>query len=189
MRKFSLPLLLASVLILEGCAVAVVAGAAGAASAANDRRSIGAQIDDNNIEVKAELLFSEHASLREHSNISIVSFNGVVLLVGQAPNDQLRDLAAKTVADIIGVKKIHNQIRIGSSTSITTKTNDAWLTSKVKTQLLSDEQVAGLNIKVVTENAEVFLMGLATMHEADKAVDIARNISGVGKVVKVFEYL
>jgi osmotically-inducible protein OsmY len=85
--------------------------------------------------------------------------------------------------------RIHNQIRIGNLTSITTQTNDVWLTSKVKSALFSSDEVDGNTIKVITENAEVFLMGLVTKKEADTAINITRNISGVNRVFKAFEYL
>jgi osmotically-inducible protein OsmY len=119
----------------------------------------------------------------------VTSVNGSVLLIGQAPTSYLRDQAIKIVNEIDGVVRIHNQIRIGNTTSVTTQTNDIWLTSKVKTALFSGEKVNGKNIKVITENAEVFLMGIVTKKEADAAVKITRNISGVNRVFKAFEYL
>ena len=89
----------------------------------------------------------------------------------------------------LSVTKIHNQIRIGNITGITTRTHDSWLTSKVKTRLLTEDTISANDIKVVTENGEVFLMGLVSQQEANLAVDLARNVSGVVKVIKVFEYL
>jgi osmotically-inducible protein OsmY len=112
-----------------------------------------------------------------------------VLIIGQAPKTYIRDQAIKIVNDIDGVVRIHNQIRIGNLTSITTQTNDVWLTSKVKSALFSSDKVNGDALKVITENAEVFLMGLVTKAEADIAINITRNISGVNRVYKAFEYL
>ena len=111
------------------------------------------------------------------------------MVVGQAPNEYLRDLAIKTLTALAGVKQVHNQIKIGSTTSIATQTNDVWITTKVKAKLLLEDSVRSNNIQVLTENGEVFLMGLVTAEEADKAVEVVRNISGVAKVVKVFEIL
>lgn len=101
----------------------------------------------------------------------------------------MKSKAQQLIKNIPAIKKVHNQIRISSNVGMTTKTFDTWLTSKVKAMLLTDENISGTNIKVVTENSEVFLMGLVQQTEGNKAVDIARNISGVAKVIKVFEYL
>lgn len=176
-------------LTLQGCtAVAVVAVTTGA-SMATDRRSIGNQIDDQSIEVEAYNEITKKESLSDNTNLQVISLNGSVLVVGQAPTEHLRDQAIKIINSINGVVRIHNQIRIGNLTSITTKTNDVWLTSKVKSALFASDEVSGRTIKVITENAEVFLMGLVTQKEANTAVDITRNISGVNSVYKAFEYL
>lgn len=182
-------IVLGTVVLLQGCAAAVVAGTASAVTAANDRRTIGSQIDDNNIEIKASIALSEVERLEKFANISAVSVNGIVLLVGQVANEEMRNEAQRTIEGVSGIRKIHNQIRIGSNIGITTQTHDSWLTSKVKGQLLTAKDISSNNIKVVTENAEVFLMGLVSDSESTKAVNIARNVSGVERVVKVFEYL
>lgn len=182
-------IVLGTVVLLQGCAAAVVAGTASAVTAANDRRTIGSQIDDNNIEIKASIALSEVERLEKFANISAVSVNGIVLLVGQVSNEEMRSEAQRTIEGVSGIRKIHNQIRIGSNTGITTQTHDSWLTSKVKAQLLTAKDISSNNIKVVTENAEVFLMGLVSDSESTQAVNIARNVSGVERVIKVFEYM
>jgi osmotically-inducible protein OsmY len=175
--------------VLQGCtAVAVVALTTGA-SMATDRRSIGNQIDDQSIELQAYNEIKKNKSLNENTNLHIISVNGSVLLIGQTPNDYLRDQVIKIINNIDGVVRVHNQVRIGNLTSITTQTNDVWLTSKVKSALFSSDKVNGSTSKVITENAEVFLMGLVTKEEAESAIDITRNISGVNRVFKAFEYL
>ncbi|WP_419147263.1 division/outer membrane stress-associated lipid-binding lipoprotein [Pseudoalteromonas 'SMAR'] len=181
--------LLAAIMMLQGCAAAVVAGTAGAVSAANDRRTIGAQIDDNNIEIKGTLAIKGIKHLAERANITLVSVNGVVLMIGQVANQEMKSQAERALQDVSGIRQIHNQLRLSSNIGITTQTHDTWLTSKVKTKLLAADDVNGANIKVVTENAEVFLMGLVSQTEANCAVEIARNISGVKRVIKAFEYL
>lgn len=186
---FNKVILIAVLLLLQGCGAALVAGTAGAVSSATDRRTLGTQIDDNNIEIKAAIALKEDETLAKFSNISVVSLNGNVLLLGQTPTTEMRDIAYAKVKPIVGIKKIHNQIRIGNITGMSTKTHDTWLTSKVKTKLLTTEHVSSNDIKVITENGEVFLMGLVTEAEANTAVEIARNVSGVVKVIKVFEYL
>jgi osmotically-inducible protein OsmY len=174
---------------LQGCvAVTVVALTAGA-SMATDRRSIGNQIDDQSIQVEAYNEITKNKPLNDNTNLHLTSVNGSVLIVGQSPTTVLRDQALKIIHEIHGVVRVHNQIRIGNVTSITTQTNDIWLTSKVKTALFSSDKVNGKNIKVITENGEVFLMGIVSKSEADAAVNVTRNISGVNKVFKAFEYL
>lgn len=182
-------IILGAVVLLQGCAAAVVAGTASAVTAANDRRTIGSQIDDNNIEIKASIAISEVERLEKSARVNAISVNGIVLLVGQVANQEMKNEAQITVEAIAGIRKIHNQLRIGSNIGITTQTHDSWLTSKVKAQLLAAKDISSNNIKVVTENAEVYLMGLVSQDEANRAVDIARNVSGVERVVKVFEYI
>ena len=173
--------------LLQGCAAAVVAGGATAVTSANDSRTLGAQIDDKNAVLKAQRALADDALTAEGSNINVTSYNGVLLLTGQTRSEQIRQQAQALVSKIDGVRDVQNQIRLGNNTAMTTRTRDGWISTKVKTQLLADEQVSGLNIKVVTENAEVFLMGIVSAQEAAKAVDIARHVDGVARVVQAFE--
>lgn len=180
----------ASVMLLQGCAVtAVVLAGVGGAAVATDERTVGTQIDDQQIEMVAHTRLAEHEGIQKNTSLQVVSMNGSVLVVGQAPNTYLRDEAVKIVKKVQGVAQIHNQVRIGSEPSITTKTNDLWLTSKVKTALFANEDFDAVKVKVVTENGEVFLLGLVSQQQATDAVSIARNISGVNRVIKVFEYV
>jgi osmotically-inducible protein OsmY len=181
--------IIASAALLQGCIAVAVVGVVGGASVATDNRSLGNQIDDQKIELDAHKKLAASDALNENTNLQVISVNGSVLVVGQAPNSYLRDQAIKLINEINGVHQLHNQIRISNTTAFTTKTNDIWLTSKVKTALFSDEKLDANNIKVVTENGEVFLMGLVTKAQADIAVDIARNVGGVNRVLKIFEYI
>ncbi len=188
-RSVKLIALLLTVMTLQGCVIATVAVVATGASMATDRRSLGKQIDDQSIEFTAYNELTKNKAINDNTNIHLVSVNGSVLLVGQAPNSYLKGLVVKTVTAIDGVLKINDQIRIANNLSVTTQSNDIWLTSKVKTALFSDSGSSFNNIKVVTENSEVFLLGLVSKTEADIAVDITRKISGVNKVFKAFEYM
>lgn len=188
-KYFKLSAILVIFSILQGCAAVAVVAVTTGASMATDRRSIGNQIDDQTIEVEAYNGIVKNKSLNDNTNLHVISVNGSVLVIGQAPTIHLRDQALAIINKINGVVRIHNQIRIGHITSITTQTNDVWLTSKVKSALFSSDKVNGNKIKVITENAEVFLMGLVTKEEADMAINITRNISGVNRVYKAFEYL
>ncbi|GLP97515.1 division/outer membrane stress-associated lipid-binding lipoprotein [Paraferrimonas sedimenticola] len=173
---------------LQGCAGAVMVGAVGGAMMLNDERSIGTQLDDTNIERKLSSALSKHDDLANQTNISAVSINRSVLLIGQAPNSMLRDKAITTVKQAGVSDRIHSQIRIGNPISFTTRSNDTWITTKVKSRIMNDPEIDVTRIKVITENGEVFLLGLISKPDAERAVEIARNTSGVRKVVKVFEY-
>jgi osmotically-inducible protein OsmY len=181
--------LLALISVLQGCAIATVTAITAGASIATDRRSMSQQVDDQRIEFLGHNELAKHKELSDNTNLHIISVNGTVLIVGQAPNTYLRDTAVKKVSALKGVIKVHNQIRISSNTAITTQTNDIWLTSKIKSALFASDEINAKDIKVVTENAEVFLLGLVSLKEANSAINIARNISGVSKVFKAFELI
>jgi osmotically-inducible protein OsmY len=183
-----LPLLL-SILLLQGCAGAVMVGAVGGAVMANDERSIKTQLEDTNTDFKISTVLIAHEDIKNKTNITAVTVNGNILMIGQAPNSVLRDKAVRIVKDLEVGGKIHNQIRIGNPTSFTTRSNDTWITTKVKGRMLNESKLDVTRIKVVTENGEVFLLGVVDRNQANLAVDIARNTAGVRKVIKVFEYI
>jgi osmotically-inducible protein OsmY len=174
---------------IQGCAVATVVAVTAGATMVADRRTFSKQIDDQSIEFLAHNELAKQKALNKNTNLHVVSMNGSVLIIGQAPNSYLRDLAIKSIEDVPDIVVIHNQIRISSTTAVTTRSNDIWLTSKVKSALLANGEVNAKDIKVVTENSEVFLLGLVTKEEADIVVEITRNISGVSRVYKAFEYI
>ncbi|SHH98836.1 division/outer membrane stress-associated lipid-binding lipoprotein [Ferrimonas marina] len=173
---------------LAGCAGAIMAGAVGGAVMVNDRRSMSTQIDDHALEVRIASALRGEEDLRAQARISAISMNQQVLLVGQVPTPVLRDKAVRIVSQVEGVTVVHDQLRQGSPVGFTTKSNDTWISTKVKSRMFSDGELDALRIKVITENGEVFLLGLVDRQEADLAVDVARTTAGVRKVVKVFEY-
>ena len=177
------------VLLLQGCA-AVLVGAAGVTGAviATDRRTTGTIVDDKGIKFKAITDLGEDKELWDQSHVNVTSVNGIVLLTGETPTEELRIRAGEIVSRIEKVRQVHNEIALGTPTSLGVRSNDTWITSKVKASLIGTEGVPGTNIKVVTENGTVFLMGLVTREEGDKATDVARRIQGVERVVKLFEY-
>ena len=174
---------------LQGCAVATVVAVTAGVSMVADRRTFSKQIDDQSIEFIAHNELNKQKALSKNTNLHVVSVNGTVLVIGQAPNSYLRDLAIKIIQEVPDIVTIHNQVRISSTTAITTQSNDIWLTSRVKSAILANGKVNATDIKVVTENSEVFLLGLVTKEEADIVVGITRNINGVSRVFKAFEYI
>jgi osmotically-inducible protein OsmY len=172
--------------MLQGCAAVVVGAGVGAASAVHDRRTLGNQLDDKTAAARLATAFGNNPLL-DVTNIDISVFNGVVLLAGQAPSEALINEISNTAQTVQNLKKIHNQIRIGQPIPASVTANDILVETKVKTALLGDRRIDGLHIEVEVEDSEVFLMGLVSDSEADIAVDIARNVNGVARIVRVFE--
>ena len=175
--------------LLSGCAGMVVVGAVGGAVVANDERSVRTQLDDTNADFEISSALSAHDDLKNQTNITGVVMNGSTLMIGQAPNSMLRDKAVRVVKELQFGGKLFNQIRIGNPTSFTTRSNDTWITMKVKARMLNTDDLDVTQVKVITENGEVFLMGLVEKQQATLAIDVARNTSGVRKVINVFEYV
>ncbi len=177
---------------LQGCTPAVVGGgAAVGASVAHDRRTAGSTVEDQNIEIKALHRRLQYKELRDGTNVSATSYNMVVLLTGQAASADLRDRYVDMVRKIQGVRRVVDEIEIRQPTSLTERSGDSYLTAKVKVELFNIKlpEFDPTRIKVVTERSVVYLMGLVTQQEADTVVEKVRHVSGVQKVVKVFEYV
>jgi osmotically-inducible protein OsmY len=178
--------------LLYGCAAAVVGGAATGATAAHDRRTVGTFIDDEGIELKARLAIFDDKTLNSHIHINIISINGVVLLVGQAPTEAERQRATELTQAIPKVRLVHNEMAIAAPNSYMTRSSDSLITAKVKTALFSIKDLKEFDptrVKVVTENGIVYLMGILTHTEANAVTDAASQVGGVQKIVKLFEYL
>jgi len=177
--------------ILQGCAAAVVGGAATGAAVVHDRRSAGVVLDDQSIELQSMELLAARPEISDHSNISVTSYNKSVLLTGQADNLEVRDKAAGLIGSIEGVRRVINEVQIGPDLSLSDKTQDSYLTGKVKTALFSVKlpDFDPSRVKVVTHGGTVYLMGLLTKQEADAAVEQTRMVGGVQKVVRAFEYV
>ena len=186
---YKLLMILTSLVLLQGCAGLLVAGGATGGAMATDRRTVGTQLSDQTIEMRALHRLGETKPLWDNSRLAVVTTNGKALLLGQTPDDNGRRQAEEVVRGVPGVQDVFNEIRIGQPVSLSVQSRDTWLTSKVKSTLLAEKNLDGTKIKVVTENSEVFLIGLVTQREADIAVLLTRNIGGVAKVVTVFEYV
>lgn len=170
-------------LVLVGCSTA------GPMSDDHGKRTIGTSIDDMRVASRAKSnIKSVNEQLRK-AHIDVTSFNGVVLLTGQVPSEAARQDAERAVVGLRNVEAIHNELEVAGPTSIPSRMNDSYLSTKVKTALLTDSDTEGGRTKVVTENGVVYLMGLLTRDEADAAVAKAREVFGVQKIVKVFEYI
>lgn len=154
----------------------------------SNQRTPGIIIDDNVLENLVEKEIRSSDPGYKGSHLVIVAYNGLVLITGQVPSSELREKASAVTQEFRRVRKVHNELSVGGPTSMMARTNDAWLTSKVKSRLLANDEVNGLKIKVQTENGVVFLLGLIPRAKADKAVEITSQVFGIQKIVKVFEY-
>ena len=175
---------------LSGCAPAIVAAGASAGGAViYDERSLDTMYHDTEITQQAKYNLKSDADLKGLAHINVASFNRTVLMVGQVARPELRAKAYKLVSDVTGIKRIHNEVTVEGLTSTSTRSNDVWITTKVKSAMLTEKGLHSAQIKVVTENGVVYLMGLVTQKHADIATNVARSVAGVRTVVKVFEYL
>ncbi|MGE7990636.1 BON domain-containing protein [Pseudomonas sp. NPDC089554] len=153
-------------------------------------RTIGSKIDDSLIETKVSVNIAKaNPDLDKGSHIVVSSYNGIVLLAGQTPRADLKSLAEQTAGQVQRVKKVHNELQVMQPSSILARNNDAWLTTKIKAQMLGDANVPGSRIKVITENGIVYLLGLVTQREANAATAVVQSVSGVQKIVKLYEYI
>lgn len=178
--------------LLSGCAPVLLLGGGTAINAAHDRRTVGTFIEDQNIEIKARDAIYKDKELEKQSNISVTSYNGIVLISGQTPTAELRARTEDYVREVAKVKKVHNELTIASPSSIGARSTDTLVTGKVKTNLLkvkNHENFDPTRVKVVTENGTVYLMGLLKPAEADDVVSVVRQVGGVQRVVKMFEYI
>ncbi len=181
--------ILLTTLLLQSCTALLVVGVAGTAVVSTDRRTAGIFIEDENIELKINARLSENDAIEEKSHINVVSYNEVVLLVGQTPTLSLKREAGELARNVPSVKRVHNELRIAAPNSLITRSGDSYITSKIKTKMTFEKNFNSTAIKVITENGEVFLMGIVSKDEAATAIAIAKNVDGVQKVIDVFEYI
>ncbi len=192
LTRFRVAILLLPLLSLNGCATAIVAGAtAGAASTTKvvyDRRDFGTLGRDQKIRWQAFKALHNDATLTRNGRVFAISYNQNLLLLGQMPTAELRHRALQQVQGIPNVKNFYNEITVGETRDGYRAAKDAWITTKAKSAILKEKGVNPARFKIFTENGVVYLIGIATQDEADKAAEVARQIKRVEKVVKLVEY-
>ena len=172
---------------LSACAPLVIGGAAVGAIMAFDRRTSGAQLDDEGIELRGASRLRDALGGRGHVNIN--SYNRQVLLTGEVPNEQLKQTVEQVVSRVDNVKGIVNEVAVMANTTLAERSNDTLITGKIKAALLDQRDLYVGAFKVVTERGVVYLMGRVTQTEADKATQLARTTGGVQRVVRIFEII
>lgn len=181
--------LIVSAALLSGCVAAVVGGTA--AGVGHDRRSWTTVISDRNIQATAYDNFNKDKELALKNNVSIVVYNGVMLLAGEVRTEELRQRAEQRVGNYEGVRRLVNEIEVREPEGFLSQRRDNTITAHVKTALLDIVDMPGFDptrVNVTTVHRTVYLMGLLTREEADRVAEIARNVAGVEKVVRVLEY-
>lgn len=188
MKKMSvvLAMVLASA-VLSACAPLMVGGFVGTVMVASDRRTSGAQLEDEAIERKTSAAMSENFGDNVHVNAT--SFNRQVLLTGEVPTERVRAQVEQLVSKIANVKSVVNELGIGAPSSVADRSGDVLLSTRVKAALVDSNDIFASSFKVVTERKTVYLMGLVTRREGDRATDVVRGVSNVKRVVRVFEYI
>lgn len=180
---------LALMISLSGCipAAALVVGATVGGAVIYDKRSVKTMAQDQQAENTAGSRLRYAPELQKGTHIVCATFDRVLLLTGQVETEQQRVLADRLMSNVNNISRVYNEITIGKPTSSWRRTHDAWLTTKIKMQMLTTAGLHSTQIKVVTENGTVYLMGELSLNQAELAVNVARRIDGVQKVVKVFE--
>ncbi|HEY6773763.1 MAG TPA: BON domain-containing protein [Oxalicibacterium sp.] len=187
-RPLALALIVgAATISLQGCFALVAGGTVAGTLAATDRRTLGAQTEDKAIVVKGESRIPGVAGPNDHVNVT--AFNRKVLLTGEVRDESAKAAAEREAASIEGVQSVVNELAILGPSSFTSRSNDALITGKVKASFVDDKALYSNAFKVTTERGIVYLMGRVTQSEGDRAAEIARGVSGVVKVVKIFEYI
>lgn len=192
MQKLKLTLaaaaLIAALPLLQGCVPAVIgAGAAAGVMTAHDRRSTGAQADDEGLEWKAAQQIPENYQANAHVNFT--AFNRRLLITGEVPSEEAQNAIGERVGKLEGVKEVFNETVVGAASSLSSRTNDSYVTSKVKARLVDEKTLSANHIKVVTEAGIVYLMGIVTEREGKVAVAVTRTTAGVRKVVNLTEVI
>jgi len=184
--RFLLPAALLAAALLQGCVPIAVVGAGAAVVAFEDRRTSGAQVEDTGIELRTGNRVDDRYGDKVHLNVT--SYNRYVLLTGEVFDEAARVEIEKIARGVPNVLGVTNDLQVAGQSSMGARSNDTYLTSKVKTRFLDSGKFNAIHVKVVTEAGVVYLIGMVTPKEAEDAVELARTTGGVRKVVKMFEY-
>jgi osmotically-inducible protein OsmY len=191
MKKQRAIKILSTMLVVTGLSscvpAALVVGATAGGSVIYDKRSMSTMIQDRDATQGAANLLSASPDLKQGTHISVAAFHHILLLVGQTSTEEQRDTANRLVSGLKYISRVYNQIQVRKPISLEQRTKDTWITTKIKTEMLAKPGLHSTEIKVVTEDGTVYLMGILTPQQAEMATDLARRVDGVREVVKVFE--
>ena len=187
LRLATLSLVLSLTPLLQGCFPVVAAGVGSAAMVAVDRRQPDVMLGDERIELTASQRIS--VAVKDQAHVNVTAFNQTLLITGEAISAKIKADIEKIVAEIPQVKSVVNELQVAGPSSFSARSNDTYLTGRVKAAFITGNKFSANDVKVVTEDGVVYLLGMVTRKEADDATEVARAIGGVKKVVRVFEYI
>ena len=185
-------LLMVAALLLTTSCTTILVETTGEQGISEDptERTAGARVEDQSIETKVIVNMKSQEPEFRKAHFDVISHNGVVLLVGQVASDDLKNKASEIASQAsTKIKRIHNELEVAGKTSLIARSNDTWIATKVRTLMLTNSDVPSGQVRVIAENGAVYLMGLIDQGKGDNAARLARNVSGVTRVVKVFEYI
>ncbi|UBX49801.1 divisome-associated lipoprotein YraP [Providencia alcalifaciens] len=190
MRLLPIFAIVFSAVLLQGCIGAAVVGTAAVATkSATDPRSVGQQVDDGTLEARVSGQLNKDKDVTSKARIIATAYKGNVLLTGQSPDMSWADKAKQIASNVDGTEKVYNEVRQGQPVDLGTASKDTWLTTKIKSKILASDEVKSGSVKVITENGEVFLLGVLTQQEGAAAAKIASETDGVRRVTTAFTYL
>lgn len=187
-RLFPL-LLLTALLGLTGCTAITGVTHPGTIEENYGERTLGTQVEDESIETKVTHNLRRSDSRLDDARINVDAYNRVVLLTGQVPSEELRQMASDIASDVRNVRDVHNELAIAGNLPASQRLADTWLNTRIRTTLAADETIDTSRLRFITENASVYIMGIVTREEADRIVDAVSEVGGVQRIVKVFDYL
>jgi osmotically-inducible protein OsmY len=187
MKRTALAIVIAAAtLSLQGCFPVAAVGVGATALVVDDRRSPGFYLEDENIEWRARSVIIDRF---KNAHINVTSYNLSALITGEVPDERTKSEVGEAIRKVANVKNVTNELVVGGNSSLAARSNDALITTNVKARFLGAKGFSSNHVKVVTEAATVFLLGIVTKEEADAATEVARTTSGVSRVVRVFEYI
>ncbi len=182
-------LLLAASLALAGCTTVTSVTHQGTIDENYGKRTVGTQVEDQNIETKVSHNLRRTDARLGDARINVDSYNGIVLLTGQVPSQELKEKATGIAREVRNVRDVHNEIAVAANLPASQRLSDTWLNTRIRTTLAANDRIDTGRIRVVTENATVYLMGIVSRAEADRIVDAVSSAGGMQRIVKVFDYL
>lgn len=191
MTKKSLctPLLLALALGIAGCTAVTGVTNPGTLDENYRERTLGTKVEDESIETKIGHNLRRTDARLGDARINVDAYNGVVLLTGQVPSEELKDMAAEIAGEVRNVREVHNELTVAGNLPASQRLSDTWVNTRIRTNLAGNESIDSGRIRVITENASVYLMGIVSRAEADRIVEAVSRIGGVQRIVKVFDYI
>lgn len=176
-------------LALGGCTTVTGVTNPGTIDENYGKRTLGAQVEDESIETKIEHNLRRTDARLGDARINVDSYNGIVLLTGQVPSEELKEKANEVALEVRNVRDVHNELSVAANLPASQRLSDTWINTRIRTTLAADQSIDTGRLRFITENATVYIMGMVTRAEADRIVEAVADVGGIQRIVKVFDYL